>query len=268
MKRDSEFKDFRSTDPNTEIREIDILKKPIEREEVKQKMNHQDSNIEGKLKKIESFIDELQLNEFAAKCLKVLILPVSFKVLNSEYINSNNDGKLHLQSFGLGIILAFAMVIIQPFLTFYLDGWILFIGKLLKNLIGWLVFGCLISYFLNHNKKEGGGNSNYQELQYTVKNSKSSPQVKKAKKVTKIAPYSTHITYDKNGPVNETSELLLKKITQHQQDIDDARYEVNNSRIDEDVNYNKFMNIALKKDKEIGIYNKFVSDNKGESNYE
>lgn len=223
---------------------------------------------------IEKFIDGLRFNEMVTSLLKSILIPVTHRILRSNYVNTQNNDKLHLQSFGIGVLLTSFMVTIQPFLAIYVDGWVLVLGKVFKHLFGWLIVGGIISYVLG-SKPDTKMNDNvsrnhdtevrdnrFTALEYTVKNSRSSSPQKKPRRPAKISRRTSDVVYGIDGPIGPNSENMLMKMTEHAQVIERAKFDVDRSRPSENPNYDKFMDVALKKDHQGEMYKKFVNDNR------
>jgi hypothetical protein len=218
---------------------------------------------------VDDLMDRLNIHKMA-EFLKATILRIIDKILKSRFINSVNDGKIHIHSFGLGIAMTTAVVMIQPFLVVYLDSWIILLGKLLKHLMAWLVVGGVLTYVLNPKKGdhlgERGRKVHFQELQYSVKSSEpsrdSSPS--KAKRVSQttirrqpvpLQRFGSESSIQRRGPQFDDPQMLISMTTQ-MQDVENSRYERSKT------GYDTFMEGAFRKEEEEEKYRKFIDDNR------
>lgn len=191
---------------------------------------------------VERLIDNLNLSPEQTKILKSLAVPLVKRLISSPYIDSSSSNQVHLQSFALGIAVTYVISIVHPFIMIYLDGWILFWLKLLKNLVGWAVVGGALHYFFSrHNSISPPEDSieghqeqrenRFQELQYTVKKSRDS------------SPKKAKVSFAKP---QMSSEKVLMKLTEQQQNIERAKQDVNMSR--PELTYSKFVGMAEEHD--------------------
>jgi len=268
------------------------------------------SSDDDDLKGIDEFIDRLNIGKIG-EFIKKIILYTWKKIQSSKYINSENDGKLHLQSFAIGVILTSIVVMIQPFLIIYLDSWIVLLCRLFKHLMAWILVIAIISYIFNPKKQTTTtATSNSMDdqfpgttsrinhfdtkLQYKVKSTSSSNHSSRSTSPNKFKPIGI-----KNGNINKKSsprpsfsqrnsttnnsqisltpsmkkdvielnqnidgyneQLLLKNVTERNQIDERARWDQFQGAMDRPKdNYERFMNVAYRKNQEVENYNKFV----------
>jgi hypothetical protein len=218
---------------------------------------------------VDDLLDRLNIHKMA-DFLKEMILSIIDRILKSQYINSVNDGKIHIHSFGLGIAMTAVVVMIQPFLVVYLDSWIILLGKLLKHLMAWLFVGGVMTYVLNPKKGdhrgERGRKIHYQELQYSVKSSETSrdSSPSKAKRVSQtpilrqpipLQRFGTESSIQRRGPQFDDPQMLISMTTQ-MQDVENSSYERPKT------GYDKFMDGAFRKEEEEEKYRKFIDGNR------
>lgn len=139
----------------------------------------------GQFAALDHLVDRLDLGRVVqlAKRLAAFLL---IKLLASGYVTTESDGRVHLQSFGLGVLFACAAMVIQPFLMNYFETWILILGKLTKHLAAWCGFAIFVMYVVNHGRNATARGTSttgtdrvdtYEKLEYKVTNSKpSSPK--------------------------------------------------------------------------------------------
>lgn len=222
---------------------------------------------------LDEFIDRLNLDKATTMGKDVLIKIIN-KILSSQYINSVNDGKVHIHSFGLGVGVTAVAVLIQPFLTVYLSSWAILLGRLFKHLIAWLVVGGVLMYILNPRNGSVGNKStersrhaHFQELQYSVKSSQSSRDTSPKRNPAALAPRRPIVRRDTEPPsfrprtgshFGNQDQQALMDITENSQALERARY----NQAGPKTGYDRFMDGALKKEEEQEKYRRFVEDNR------
>lgn len=230
---------------------------------------------------IDEFVDRLNIGKIG-DFLKKIIIAIWKRLQNSKYINSDNDGRIHLQSFCIGVILTSVVVMIQPFLVVYLDSWIVLLGRLFKHLMAWVMVAAVLSYAFNTSKKAKQDKeshevvaprlNNFEKLHYRVKNSsnnssRSTSPTKSLKNKNGSRPSFSRQSFSsasiprRDSTDSYNDQMILMNITERIQQDEKFRIDHHNNDKPKD-NYEKFMDVAYKKNQEHDIYNKFVNDSK------
>lgn len=246
----------------------------------------------NELKGIEELIDKLNIGKIG-DFMKRIMMVIWNKLQNSKYVNSENDGRVHLQSFCIGVIMTSIVVMIQPFLVVYLDSWIVLLGRLLKHLMAWVFVAAVLSYAFTSSKKSkadmsvnGTGElrlNNFEKLQYRVKNSNNSsrstsPTKSLRGKLASGRPSFSRPSFSQSSvsrgelaSLNSNrrdsldtynEQLLLMNITERTQLDEKTRMGMMENYDRPKDNYEKFMDVAYKKTQEHDVYNKFVNDSR------
>ncbi|CCH41071.1 CREB-regulated transcription coactivator 2 [Wickerhamomyces ciferrii] len=242
---------------------------------------------------VEDFIDGLNIG-MIGDFLKKIMNIIWDKLQKSPYINTENDGKLHLQSFFVGIIMTSIVVMVQPYLVGYLDSWIVLLGRLFKHLMAWVMVAGVLSYVFKTKKNDDDDSRSNNFDQMTVKTNKtrsSSPTKSfKSKKTHRdrpnLAKHQIPSLIDptlpqSNQELNQITtnksmnqdQLMLMNITEQTQEDEFERFENNGiptqlsdgfpqDHMVPNNNYNEFMKIAIEKDQQHQQYNKFIDDNR------
>lgn len=222
---------------------------------------------------IDDFIDRMAMDKVGAFTKNIIIALVN-RVMNSGYVNTENNGKIHLQSFGLGIMLTSIVVMIQPFLVVYLDSWVVLLGRLFKHLVTWIVVVGVISYVLNPKDAKHGTTGSTgikpvdigKPLQYEVTKSvpsspkKTQPKPSRKNTAPSIMTRATSSTRPSEGVFESEQDFLIRE-TENTQNIERAKLGVEGSRPPRD-DFEQFMEVARKKEQERIMHQKFMDANK------
>lgn len=225
---------------------------------------------------VDDFLNRLNLDK-AGAFMKATAINLLRRFLASPYINSINDGRIHIHSFGLGVAMTAIVVMVQPYLVVYLDSWMALLTKLFKHLMAWLVVGGLLTYVLNPKKATDavtrGRGAEFKELKYSVKSSTESSRASSPRKkqlqtpilrrpVTVQRRETEPVRFSRRGSDSAWSDQqVLMNTTAQMQDIERAKYDMERARFERPRSgYEKFMDGAFKKDEEKEKYNKFVDD--------
>ena len=171
---------------------------------------------------------------------------------------------------------------IQPFLVVYLDSWIVLLGRLFKHLMAWVMVAAVLSYAFNTSKKAKQDKeshevvaprlNNFEKLHYRVKNSsnnssRSTSPTKSLKNKNGSRPSFSRQSFSsasiprRDSTDSYNDQMILMNITERTQQ--DERFRIDHHNGDKPKNnYEKFMDVAYKKNQEHDIYNKFVNDSK------
>ncbi|KAH3688411.1 hypothetical protein WICPIJ_000550 [Wickerhamomyces pijperi] len=231
---------------------------------------------------IVSTIDKLNIGP-VGEFLKTILIALTNRLLSSQYINSSPSSQIHLQSFLYGVVTTSLVLFISPFLSVYLDSWVVLLVRLFKHIIGWLVGGFALHYVIRSKQSGTTGTSastpqqyytqppphKYQQLQYSVKNTNGQKVSRKLVKIQEPDNLTNPSTpppprsQNRPRPLPRSPEKQ-QQLQLHSDEIVDTTHGVRRS--DDTLskrpisNYDKFINAAYEKERRDMEYERFVRD--------
>lgn len=241
-------------------------------------------------------IDRLDIGPIGG-LLKTLVIAISNRLLSSKYINSDPSPQIHLQSFLYGVVTMSLVMFISPFLSVYLDSWVVLLIRLFKHLAGWLVVGFTLHYVIKSKQKPTAVTSDtnqqftqpaqpmhtYEQLQYSVRPSSPMKPQTSNKSKTKIIKFNNTPSQQQqqqkqqrcidSTPPPPRAQNRPRPLPQIESPIKDDPHRVQAVRRRDHIdsgnnprpvsNYDRFINAAYEKERRENQYTKFVSQAPG-----